>query len=651
MLVQAHGNGRPAGSHLLDRLAAEGRIDVAEQRQAIAHAQQLRMRAEDALVDIGAMSEDALLRYLASIYRTRFVGTRKLARASIDPAVFDRVPRKAAEQLAVCPILYDAPSGTLSVVAADLEASDVAKEVQMVSRARQVRVYVAMPAAVQAAIRKHYHGDATAFAELEAPGPVGDFTVPAVPAVPAPAAPEPLPTLADEPSPLPPDPPASGPPASAGVSWEAYLESLNVTVALLEQGRGELRGHSAQVGRLCRKLGQRLGVPEGRMQAIVLAAYLHDVGKASSYHLTAFNVAHYEGHAVQARKSFEAPLRLFDQAGLPEEAVRALTHMYERADGRGFPAGLEGRDLPLGARMLAVAESYADLTGNSRNPFRQRLSPQEACEALGEQRDAIFDAVVLDTLRHEVLGDDLRARLLADRHKVLVVDPDAEETTVLEMRLMEHGHEVLIARTTADAAARLEQGDVDLVISEVDVPSDGGFGLLESFGGTGGCPVLLLTRRGDRESVARGFELGAADYLVKPASSEVVVAKTDHLLQRARHQTAPRGVTGSLREMALPDVVQILANGRKTGRLTVRGGGVCGEVWFGDGEVHDARLDDLQGEEAFYPLLKLTEGDFELDPTVGPEHRTIHLPAEALLLEGMRRLDEGLDAPPDYPTR
>ncbi|MFW6023505.1 MAG: DUF4388 domain-containing protein [Myxococcota bacterium] len=603
------------------------------------------MRAEDAVVDIGVMSEEDLLRYLARIYGTRFVGTRKLARASIDPAVFDRLPLKAAEQLAVCPILYDDSSGTLSVVAADLEASDVAKEVQMVSRARQVRVYVAMPAAVQAAIRKHYRGDATAFAELEYPGPVGEgVTVPAVPSVPAvppPAAPEPLPTLADEPSPSASDRLASGPPVSAGVSWDAYLESLNVMVALLEQGRGELRGHSAQVGRLCRKLGQRLDVSSERLRAIVLAAYLHDVGKASSYHLTAFNVAHYEGHAVQARKSFEAPLRLFDQAGLPEETVRALTHMYERADGGGFPAGLKGKDLPLGARMLAVAESYADLTCNSRNPFRQRLSPQEACEALGEQRDVVLDAAVLDTLRHEVLGDDMRARLLADRRKVLVVDPDAEETTVLEMRLMEHGHEVLIARTTTDAAARLEQGDVDLVISELDVPPDGGFGLMESFGGSGGPPVLLLTRRGDRESVARGFALGAADYLVKPASGEVVVAKTDHLLQKARRQAAPRGVTGSLREMALPDVVQILSNGRKTGRLTIRGGGVCGEVWFGEGEIHDARLGDRQGEEAFYPLLKLTDGDFELDPTVVPERRTIHLPAEGLLLEGMRRLDEG----------
>ena len=48
--------------------------------------------------------------------------------------------------------------------------------------------------------------------------------------------------------------------------------------------------------------------------------------------------------------------------------------MYERFDGKGFPLGLAGKDIPLGARILAVADAYADLTQNPRNPARRMLN-------------------------------------------------------------------------------------------------------------------------------------------------------------------------------------------------------------------------------------------------------------------------------------
>jgi response regulator RpfG family c-di-GMP phosphodiesterase len=639
--VPHRAEGRPAGAQVADRLLRDGRIQDWQLERALDHAQRMRMRVEDALVETAAITEDELLRYLASVYQTQFVGTAKLARVGIDPALLARVPLRAAEKLQVCPVLVGAGGAVLSVVCADPSIGDVAKELQLVSGAREVRVLVAMPEAVDALIRKHYRGEHAAFAAIVRP-PVA----PPSPARAAPAAPTAPPKPA---APAAPTPAAAAPAAPAApqgaFAWGDYLESLNVLVAMLEQERGELRGHSGAVARLCRSLVQRLDPDEGRGRAIVAAAYLHDVGMASAYHLTGLNVAQYEGHRVQAERSHTMPMRLFDLVQLPEDTVLALTHHYERADGGGFPSGLRGKDIPLGARILSVADSYADLTRNSRNPFRRCLSPAEACDALDAHRDSIFDGAVLDALRREVLGDELRAKLLADRRRILLVDPDPEETTVLEMRLLEHGHEVLIVRTVADALARCAESEVDLVISEVDVPPGDGFALVQSLRERSQVPVLFLTRRGDRQSVQRGFELGAADYLVKPASAEVVLAKTRQALEGTGARRAARGVTGSLSEMGLPDVVQILASGRKSGRLTVRSAGLTGEVFFGGGQVHHATFGPHEGDEAFYRMLALTEGEFELDPSVSPERRTIHHPAEALLLEGMRRMDEGLLGP------
>lgn len=655
------------------------------------HARRANERIEDALITSGVVPEPDLLRYLAQIYKTRFVSTDKLSKAGRDDSAIERVPRKLAKRLMVFPILFKTRTQTLSIVAADLESHDVSKQVQMVSSARSVDVYIARPAAVAALIRKHYDGDAQAFSALlnsgveekleldggfDAYGSYGsgggfdtfddliDITAGGAPAPKVDS--EPVALSIEAPVDLnlstaaaPKDPPAAititAPHLSAdlaggvkaeksSVDSEGYLETLNVLVALLEQGREDLRGHTSLVARLCKKLCERAGLAEAQRHGIIVAAYLHDLGKASSYHLTALNVAQYEGHRIQAQKTHLAPLRLFESAGLPDGAVQTLTHMYERFDGRGFPDRLKGKDIPFGSRILAVVETYADLTSHAKNPYRRKLDPKEAHEAIERYKNQFFDPTIVGLLERLVLGDELEQRLLADRRTVLLVDPDPEETTVLEMRLLEHSYDVMIARDVGEAMSKIQQGDVDILITEVTLPTSDGFQFVEKLREVSQTelPVIFLTKKGDGESVQRGFAVGAADYLVKPASAEVVAAKAKQILERRDQRRGHgRGVAGSLREMALPDVIQILSQGRKTGRLTVSFGGEEGEVHFGDGAIYDARFGRLSGEEAFYRMLLLVDGDFSLDPDFKPGMRVIQAQTESLLLEGMRRMDEG----------
>lgn len=428
---------------------------------------------------------------------------------------------------------------------------------------------------------------------------------------------------------------------SSGISQEDYLESVNVLVALHEKERAGLRGHSSQVARQCRKLCERMGLTDDKIYPVVLAAYLHDLGKESAYHLTALNVAQYEGHKIQARKVYLAPLRLLERVELPKATSATLTHLYERFDGKGFPDRLSGKDIPLGARVLAIVETYADLTGHAKNPYRKKLEPKEAVEVIERYKKQFFDPSLVDMVKMLVLGDDLKAKLLAERHTVLVMDPDPEETAVLEMRLIEQGHEVVIVRGASHAFERIEAGGIDVVITEVDLPVSDGFEFIRELRGGEhqDIPVIFVTRRGDRSSVTRGFELGAADYVVKPAPADVVVAKARLILSR---RARARGVSGSLAEMALPDVIQILAHGRKSGRLAIRSRGKKGDVWFKEGQVLDAQFKGVRGAEAFYAMMAVNDGDFQLDPSATTDERVIEEPTETLLLEAMRRMDEGL---------
>jgi hypothetical protein len=124
----------------------------------------------------------------------------------------------------------------------------------------------------------------------------------------------------------------------------------------------------------------------------------------------------------------------------------------------------------------------------------------------------------------------------------------------------------------------------------------------------------------------------------------VLVAKLKTMLEKASASPArsTRGVSGSLREMGLPDMVQVLFHGRKSGSLKIRAPDGSGEIHISEGNVVDALWGDLRGESAFDRMLKLTDGDFGLDPSYRSTERTINQSAEALLLEGMRRMDEGI---------
>lgn len=696
-------------------------------------------RSEDVIIDGDFLSEADLLKALAGIYRAHFVSTAKLSKADVPKATVQMIPRRVAEALGVFPVLFDQGTNVLSVVTPDPDDLDMLREVKLVSGAREVRAFVARPAAVAAAIRKHHAGDPRAFSRFELASfefgqqvlpdgslrttedtfrrstldgdalfdrsspvptvrrssPEGDdlglsrarSSAPGVPPA-APSGPPPLPkrpSLKRAPSELPvlslpPPPPseparalasalplvtadlpppqepssltsrmpAEAPPTSNAFQNDTTVELLTVMVSLLESARQELRGHSSQVARLLRRVAERMHLDAASTYGVIVAGHIHDIGKMGQFHLTALNCSEYEGHRAAAMKAYDTPLRLLEAVRLPSMIKNTVFHMYERFDGKGFPDKLVGREIPLGARLLAVADTYADLTQNPRNPFRKVLGPAEAMDVLTKHKGTIFDPGILDLFKALVLGEDMKAKLLANRHRALIVDPDPEESTVLELRMVEQGFDVKTARS-ADAARRLvgtEGVEFDLVVCELDLPDSDGLTLLSEARKGWGKDVawIVHTQRQGRAEAQRAFDLGAMDFVAKPVQADVLVAKIKAMLeQRAQAgKGGAKGVSGSLREMGLPDIVQVLFHGRKTGNLKIKSAGMNGEIHFLEGAIANATLGDLTGADAFYAMVRFMDGEFSLDPSFTPPERLVPESAEALLLEGMRRMDEGI---------
>ena len=119
-------------------------------------------------------------------------------------------------------------------------------------------------------------------------------------------------------------------------------------------------------------------------------------------------------------------------------------------------------------------------------------------------------------------------------------------------------------------------------------------------------------------------------------------------------ETAPL-IAGSIREMPLPDLLQLFTNSRKSGVLTIKSGETVGKIYVRDGQVYSAGLEghpSVRAYKAFYRMFMWTEGSFDLRPPPKPDVlEEITESTTSLVLEGMRQLDEIRLLEPKLPRR
>jgi putative nucleotidyltransferase with HDIG domain len=157
-------------------------------------------------------------------------------------------------------------------------------------------------------------------------------------------------------------------------SYEDTLEALGAAIDLRDS---ETSGHSHRVTLYSAKIAKEMGVPENELKTIAMGAWLHDIGKLAipDAILLKPGVLNEEEWTIMrshAQRGFDLVKRipfLADAAGI------VLTH-HERCDGSGYPQGLKAADIPLGARIFAVADTVDAMT--SDRPYRAALSFEEA---------------------------------------------------------------------------------------------------------------------------------------------------------------------------------------------------------------------------------------------------------------------------------
>jgi len=156
--------------------------------------------------------------------------------------------------------------------------------------------------------------------------------------------------------------------------------------------------HSARVANYVREIALELGLSDEERETAVFAASLHDIGKIGiPDHILLKPGRLTEEELAWIQKCPEwgwMALRHLD--GFQEAALLVL-HQCERMDGTGYPQKLKGEEIPLGSRMITIADSYDALTTN--RPYRTALTREEALAELERCSGAQFDPKVLHAFR------------------------------------------------------------------------------------------------------------------------------------------------------------------------------------------------------------------------------------------------------------
>jgi diguanylate cyclase (GGDEF)-like protein len=178
-------------------------------------------------------------------------------------------------------------------------------------------------------------------------------------------------------------------------------QTRDVLIRIMQAKQPSLEDHAGEVAVLCRRVGRYFKMTSEELDELVRAAELHDVGKVGIPDA----ILDKAGSLTEAEREFVRQHtllgeRILNAAPALRPVAMIVRASHERWDGRGYPDGLAGDEIPLGARIIATCDAYEAMT--SDRCYRAAMSMEAACEELRREAGRQFDPRVVDALVHEL---------------------------------------------------------------------------------------------------------------------------------------------------------------------------------------------------------------------------------------------------------
>ena len=190
---------------------------------------------------------------------------------------------------------------------------------------------------------------------------------------------------------------------------QIYNQAIDSLVLAIDASFPQGAGHSRRVADLASALARKMRLPDPDVEAIELGALLHDVGMIG---LEEFFESATQHDSAAIERIQQHVLMGAEIAGeLPRRDVSEIVmHHHENYDGSGYPRGLKGSQIPIGARIVALSEAFESMVAGGI-PYERKLSPSEATEAVRESSGRAFDPEVVDAFlalnrKNASIGED-----------------------------------------------------------------------------------------------------------------------------------------------------------------------------------------------------------------------------------------------------
>jgi putative nucleotidyltransferase with HDIG domain len=180
---------------------------------------------------------------------------------------------------------------------------------------------------------------------------------------------------------------------------DAHNDLVLVLIKAIETRDPYTSGHSVRVSTMAKMIASDMNLPSNKVRLIYKAALLHDIGKIDSvfsdvlkkpYSLTPQERALIETHSEKGAEMLQG------LQSVEDEVIKSVLHHHERHDGKGYPHGLSGAEIPLPARIIMLCDSVDAML--SDRPYRKALSITEVHNELQRCAGSQFDPTIVDVM-------------------------------------------------------------------------------------------------------------------------------------------------------------------------------------------------------------------------------------------------------------
>jgi DNA-binding response OmpR family regulator len=315
-----------------------------------------------------------------------------------------------------------------------------------------------------------------------------------------------------------------------------------------------------------------------------------------------------------------------------------IRHHHEHYDGNGYPDGIKGRNIPLGSRIIAIADSFVAMTTD--RPYRRALPEVAAINEIMKLVGSQFDPEVV-----EVFFAVLRQQNVLEGAKkvLLVIESDESVAAYLRLNLSCDAYELVLVDNTAEAYRFIDERTPSLVISEHQLLKNDNLSFYTA-ARRQSIPFIVFVEKADLPKLHPDQ---LVDFVSRPFDIEALAVKirvclmNDTVAARTNLSDEPlRGVSGSLEDMGLTDIIQVLSMGMKTAKVLISNDNVKGEIYLKNGKIVYVELEDLTGREAFYKMIEWERGEFRVFHGQATDKVNVTVETMTLLLEASKTMDE-----------